>query len=110
MLAATPPVCALFCVQPQRGASDLQQGGSIFPAVQKLPPGGSRARARCRHYSVARLVRGRLAYVGRHSRRLADRDVDHRGWPRGGHHPVRRKPIEDVVAIDAWNQRWERCS
>ena len=24
---------ALFCVQPQRGASPLEQGGSIFPAM-----------------------------------------------------------------------------
>jgi nitroreductase len=35
------PVCVVFCVQPQRGASDLQQGGSIFPAVQNfllVPP------------------------------------------------------------------------
>ena len=25
------PECVLFCVQPQAGASELQQGGSIFP-------------------------------------------------------------------------------
>ncbi|MGV0803249.1 nitroreductase family protein, partial [Mycolicibacterium elephantis] len=30
------PVCVLFCVEPQPGASDLQQGGSIFPAVQNF--------------------------------------------------------------------------
>ena len=30
------PVLVLFCVQPQRGTTELQQGGSIFPAVQNF--------------------------------------------------------------------------
>jgi nitroreductase len=28
------------------------------------------------------------------------------GWPKGGHHPVNRKPIKDVVAVDDWTTPW----
>ncbi len=104
------PVCVLFCVQPQRGASDLQQGGSIFPAVQ--------------NFLLAARAQGLGAAItlwhdscGDELRALVGIPDDWRiatlitaGWPKGGHHPVHRKPIEEVVAVDAWTRRWERCS
>jgi hypothetical protein len=27
------------------------------------------------------------------------------GWPRGRHGPVRRRPLEEVVALDVWDGR-----
>jgi nitroreductase len=102
------PVCVLFCVQPQRGASDLQQGGSIFPAVQ--------------NFLLAARAQGLGAAItlwhdscGDQLRSLVGIPDDWRiatlitaGWPKGRHHPVRRKPIEDVVAIDGWTRGWRR--
>ena len=28
------------------------------------------------------------------------------GWPKGGHQPVRRKPLTEVAATDRWDQSW----
>lgn len=102
------PVCVLFCVQPQRGASDLQQGGSIFPAVQNFllaaRAQGLGAAITLWHDSCEEELRALVGIPG--DWRIAT--LITAGWPKGGHHPVRRKPIEDVVAIDAWTQPWAR--
>ncbi|MGV0790670.1 nitroreductase family protein [Mycolicibacterium sp. XJ1819] len=100
------PVCVVFCVQPQRGASDLQQGGSIFPAVQ--------------NFLLAARAQGLGAAItlwhdacDRELRELIGIPEDWRiatlvtaGWPQGGHHPVRRKPVSDAAADDRWDHAW----
>jgi nitroreductase len=100
------PVCVLFCVHPQAGASDLQQGGSIFPAMQNFllaaRAQGLGAAVTLWHGSCEKQLR---AVVG-----IPDdwwiAALITAGWPQGRHHPVRRKPIEDVVAVDHWSAAW----
>lgn len=100
------PVIVLFCVQPQPGTGELQQGGSIFPAVQ--------------NFLLAARAQGLGAAVtlwhdscDDELRKIVDMPRDWRiaalltaGWPKGSHHPVRRKPLTDVVAVDEWGQGW----
>jgi nitroreductase len=100
------PVCVLFCVQPQRGASDLQNGGSIFPAVQ--------------NFLLAARAEGLGAAItlwhdacDAELRSLIGMPEDWRiatlvtaGWPKGGHHPVRRKPLSEAAVVDRWDNPW----
>lgn len=100
------PVCVLFCVQPQRGASDLQNGGSIFPAVQ--------------NFLLAARAQGLGAAItlwhdacDDELRTLIGIPDDWRiatlvtaGWPKGGHHPVRRKPLSEIATVDRWDEPW----
>jgi len=100
------PVCVLFCVQPQRGASDLQNGGSIFPAVQ--------------NFLLAARAQGLGAAItlwhdacDAELRTLIEIPDDWRiatlvtaGWPKGDHHPVRRKPLAEVAVVDHWDKPW----
>lgn len=102
------PVCVLFCLRPQRGASDLQQGGSIFPAVQ--------------NFLLAARAQGLGAAITLwhdqcepQLRELIGIPEDWRiatlvtaGWPKGGHHRVRRQPVEAVTAVDRWDRPWLR--
>jgi hypothetical protein len=32
------------------------------------------------------------------------------GWPKGGHHAVQRRGIDEVVAVDRWEQSWGSVS
>lgn len=98
------PALVLFCVQPQRGTTELQQGGSIFPAVQNF------------------LLAARALGLGAAITLWQDAcDSELRaqvgipedwkiatlltvGWPRGGHREVRRKPLSQAAAIDRWDQ------
>lgn len=100
------PALVLFCVQPQRGTSELQQGGSIFPAVQ--------------NFLLAARAQGLGAAItlwqdacDRELRDAVGIPDDWKvatlltvGWPRGGHHTVRRKPLTASVAVDGWDQPW----
>lgn len=100
------PVCVLFCVQPQRGASDLQQGGSIFPAVQNFllaaRAQGLGAAITLWHDSCDTELRSMVGIPD--DWRIAT--LITAGWPKGGHHRVKRKPVGDVVAVDEWSQLW----
>jgi nitroreductase len=101
------PALVLFCVQPQRGASDLQLGGSIFPAVQ--------------NFLLAARAQGLGAAItlwqdacDSELRELVGIPDDWRvatlltvGWPEGGHHCVRRKPLPEVAAVDRWERAWK---
>lgn len=101
------PGLVLFCVQPQAGASKLQQGGSIFPAVQ--------------NFLLAARAQGLGAAItlwhgmcDDQLRRLVGIPDDWLiatlvtvGWPRGGHRAVRRKPVSAVAVIDRWDQPWQ---
>lgn len=100
------PVCVLFCVEPQPGASDLQQGGSIFPAVQNFL-----LAARAQGLGAAITLwqdacdsqLRELVGVPPHWRIAT---LITAGWPAGRHHPVRRKPLAEVAAIDSWTDPW----
>ena len=100
------PECVLFCVQPQAGASELQQGGSIFPAVQ--------------NFLLAARAQGLGAAITLwhdqctpELRALVGIPEDWRiatlltiGWPKGGHHVVRRRSVSEVAVVDEWDRQW----
>ena len=100
------PVLVLFCVQPQAGASELQQGGSIFPAVQNFllaaRAQGLGAAITLWHGSCENELR---SLVGIPDDWLMATLVTV-GWPEGGHRTVRRKPLTDVAVVDRWDQPW----
>ena len=100
------PAIVLFCLQPQRGASELQQGGSIFPAMQNFllaaRAQGLGAAITLWHDSCEDELRSVVGIP-------ADWQIASLvtvGWPRGGHRPVRRKPLSEVAAVDRWDVAW----
>jgi nitroreductase len=99
---ATVPVCILFCVEPQRGASDLEQGASIYPAMQNFllaaRAQGLGAATALWHRMVEPELRGALA-MPEHWRIAATMTA---GWPEGHHGPLDRRPVQEVVSVDAW--------
>lgn len=99
---AAVPVCILACVQPQRGASDLENGGSIFPAVQNFL-----LAARAQGLGAAVVLWHRI--VEEELRTAIGMPDDWKiactltaGWPAGHHGPVQRSPAERFVSLDAW--------
>jgi len=102
------PVCVLFCLRPQRGASDLQQGGSIFPAVQNFllaaRAQGLGAAITLWHDQCEPQLRELIGIPD--DWRIAT--LVTAGWPKGGHHRVRRQPVEAVTAVDRWDRPWLR--
>lgn len=101
------PVCVLFCVQPQAGASELQQGGSIFPAVQNFllaaRAQGLGAAITLWHLACEQELRAMVGIPD--DWRIATLLTV--GWPRGRHRLVRRKALKDVAVIDHWDTKWE---
>jgi nitroreductase len=104
------PVLVLFCVQPQRGTTELQQGGSIFPAVQNFllaaRAQGIGAAITLWHGSCVDQLRSMVGIP--EDWKIATLLTV--GWPKGGHHPVRRKPLTEVAATDHWDQTWRKTS
>jgi nitroreductase len=104
------PVLVLFCVQPQRGTTELQQGGSIFPAVQNFllaaRAQGLGAAITLWHGSCEDQLRSMVGIP--EDWKIATLLTV--GWPKGGHHPVRRKPLTEVAATDHWDQTWRKTS
>jgi nitroreductase len=104
------PVLVLFCVQPQSGATELQQGGSIFPAVQNFllaaRAQGLGAAITLWHKFCEDQLRSMVGIPG--DWQIATLLTV--GWPRGGHHPVRRKPLTEVAATDRWDQSWRKTT
>jgi nitroreductase len=100
------PALVLFCVQPQSGATELQQGGSVFPAVQNFLLA---ARAQGLGAAITlwhRFCENQLrVLVGIPDDWLIATLVT-AGWPMGRHHAVRRKPLSEVAVVDHWNQPW----
>jgi len=100
------PVLVLFCVQPQAGASKLQQGGSIFPAVQNFLLA---ARAQGLGAAIT-LWHGMCDAELRALIGIPDDWVIAAlvtaGWPAGRHRPVRRKPLSVAAVIDQWDRPW----
>jgi nitroreductase len=101
------PVLVLFCVQPQRGTTELQQGGSIFPAVQNFllaaRAQGLGAAITLWHGSCEDQLRSMVGIPD--DWKIATLLTV--GWPEGGHHPVRRKPLSEVATIDRWDSPWQ---
>lgn len=105
-LGGGAPVLVLFCVQPQAGASDLQQGGSVFPAVQNFLLA---ARAEGLGAAIT-LWHGLCEDELRSLIGIPDdwmiATLVTMGWPRGRHKPVRRKPLSEVAVVDRWDRPW----
>jgi nitroreductase len=101
------PALVLFCVQPQRGASKLQQGGSIFPAVQNFL-------LAARAQGLGAAITLWHGFCDDQLRSLVGIPEDWLiatlltvGWPKGGHRPVRRKALPEVAVIDRWDRPWK---
>ncbi|MGX9792739.1 nitroreductase family protein [Mycobacterium sp. MMS18-G62] len=100
------PELVLFCVQPQRGTTEMQQAGSIFPAVQNFL-----LAARAQDLGAAiTLWHGQCEHELRASIGIPDdwkiATLVTVGWPVGGHHPVSRKPLSTAAVIDTWDNPW----
>ncbi|WP_044512304.1 nitroreductase family protein [Mycobacterium simiae] len=104
------PVLVLFCVHPQRGTTELQQGGSIFPAVQNFllaaRAQGLGAAITLWHGSCEEQLRSMVGIPD--DWKIATLLTV--GWPKGGHHPVRRKPLTEVAVTDRWDQPWGKTT
>lgn len=100
------PVLVLFCVRPQAGASKLEQGGSIFPAIQNFllaaRAQGLGAAITLWHMSCGESLR---AMIGLPDDWVIAALVT-AGWPKGRHRTVRRKPLSEVAVVDHWDRPW----
>ena len=105
-IGGAAPGLVLFCIRPQAGAPDLQQGGSIFPAMQNFllaaRAQGLGAATTLWHMSCEAELRS-LIGIPDDWRMAALVTV---GWPRGHHRRVRRKQLSEVAAVDSWDQPW----
>ncbi|ULE35551.1 nitroreductase family protein [Mycobacterium sp. IDR2000157661] len=105
-IGGAAPGLVLFCVRPQAGATELQQGGSIYPAVQNFllaaRAQGLGAAITLWHMNCERELRSLIGIPDEWS--LATLLTF--GWPRGGHRTVRRKPLPEVSVVDRWDQPW----
>lgn len=100
------PELVLFCVQPQRGTTEMQQAGSIFPAVQNFL-----LAARSQGLGAAiTLWHGHCEPELRASIGIPDdwkiATLLTVGWPAGGHHVVSRRPLPTAAVIDTWENPW----
>ncbi len=100
------PELVLFCVQPQRGTTEMQQAGSIFPAVQNFLLA---ARAQGLGAAIT-LWHGHCEPELRASIGIPDdwkiATLLTVGWPAGGHHVVSRRPLQTAAVIDTWETPW----
>ena len=100
------PALVLFCVKPQPGASELQQGASVFPAMQNFllsaRAQGLGAAITLWHMSCGDSVR---ALIGIPDDWVIAALVT-AGWPKGRHRAVRRKPLSEVAVVDHWDRPW----
>lgn len=100
------PELVLFCVQPQRGTTELQQAGSIFPAVQNFL-------LAARAQGLGAAITLWHGHCEDQLRALIGIPEDWKiatlltvGWPAGNHHQVRRKPLSYAAVVDRWDQPW----
>lgn len=106
-VGGSAPALVMFCIQPQPGAAELQQGGSIYPAVQNFllaaRAQGLGAAITLWHYSCEAELRA-VAGVPADWQIASLLTV---GWPKGRHRLVRRKPLTEVAVTDHWDEPWE---
>ena len=100
------PALVLFCLQPQAGASELQQGASVFPAVQNFLL-SARAQGLGAAITLWHMSRGDSlrALIGIPDDWVIAALVT-AGWPKGRHRTVRRKPLSEVAVVDHWDRPW----
>lgn len=102
--AADVPAAVLFCVQEQPETPPLMLGASIFPAMQNFllaaRAEGLGAAVTGWHVPVERQLCELIGIPA--GWRLAALVVA--GWPAGHHKPVRRRPVGEVTALDAWDR------
>ena len=99
---ATVPVCVLFCLRPQRGASDLEQRASIYPAMQNFLLA---ARAQGLGAATAlwhRMVEPELRAALHMPDEWFMAATVTAGWPAGHHGSLDRRPVREVVSVDTW--------
>ncbi|WP_135451359.1 nitroreductase family protein [Mycobacterium sp. DL99] len=94
----------LFTQQRFPTASELLLGGSIFPAMQNfLLAARAQGLGACltswASYGGEQLLREAVGVP--EDWMLAGHVVI--GWPRGSHGPVRRRPVEELVCLDRWD-------
>lgn len=97
-------VSVLFVQQKLPATDDLLLGGSIFPAMQNFL-------LAARAQGLGACPTSWATFGGQNLLRDAVRIPDQWvlaghvvvGWPLGGHGPVRRHPLSEVVDIDCWN-------
>jgi nitroreductase len=95
----------LFTQKRYPTASELLLGGSIFPAMQNfLLAARAQGLGACltswASYGGEQLLRDAVGVPD--DWMLAGHVV--MGWPKGGHGPVRRRPLAQVVNLDHWDQ------
>lgn len=100
--AQTVPVCLLFCINPQLGASELEQGASIFPAMQNFLLA---ARAQGLGAAVALWHRSKVSELSDAiciPKGWVIASTVTAGWPAGQHGPLNRRPVAEVASVDRW--------
>ena len=95
----------LFTTYRYDSASELLLGGSIFPAMQNfLLAARAQGLGACptswASYGGEALLRDAVGIPDEWM--LAGHVVV--GWPRGSHGPVRRRPVDEVVYVDRWDE------
>ncbi len=95
----------LFTTYRYDAASELLLGGSIFPAMQNfLLAARAQGLGACptswASYGGEALLREAVGIPEEWM--LAGHVVV--GWPRGSHGPVRRRPVDEVVYVDRWDE------
>jgi nitroreductase len=98
-------VSILFTQKRFSTASELLLGGSIFPAMQNfLLAARAQGLGACltswASYGGEQLLRKAVGVPD--DWMLAGHVVV--GWPKGGHGPVRRRPLSEAVFLDHWDQ------
>jgi nitroreductase len=101
--AASVPAVVLFTMQPQQMTPPLFQGASIYPAMQNFL-------LAARAEGLGALVTGWHTTGETALREVVGVPDDWQlaalviaGWPRGSLGPVRRRPVEEVAALDTWD-------
>jgi nitroreductase len=96
------PVYVLFCLK-GRGFSHLSEGASIYPAVQNFV-------LAARAEGLGTVMTSWFMFCERELRDAIGVPDDWMlaallplGYPVGHHGPVRRRPVEQVVAVDRWD-------
>lgn len=102
--AANVPAAVLFCVKEQPLTPLFTLGASIYPAMQNflLAARASGLGACVTGWQVVAEEEFRAALAIPDGWHLASLVVV--GWPAGRHGPLRRKPVNEVAALDRWDQ------
>jgi hypothetical protein len=79
--------------------------GSTYPSVQNLFAGRARHGAGCVHDHLAAVESGFGAQNLRLPHSVTPCCVVALGWPRGRYGPTTRKPVEQVLHVDAYGNR-----